>query len=66
MRATQRHSVRYYSECKNPFGPPRDLEYGIGENGEPIRLPRDTRMWMSIEWAKERGIPVPNNWKDYR
>ena len=57
-------AVRYYSERENVFGPPRDPDYSVGPNGEPIRLPRDTRMWMSVEWATEHNIKVPKNWRE--
>lgn len=60
-----RSSVRYYSEREYTFGPPPDQSYGVGPDGEPIMLPRDTRMWMSVEWAAEHGIDVPENWRDY-
>ena len=57
-------AVRYYSERENPLGPPRDQQYGVGPNGEPIQLLRDDRMWLSVEWAAERGIEVPENWRE--
>lgn len=58
-------TVRYYSEREHVLGPPLDPVYAKGPNGEPIQLPRDTRHWMSVEWAAEHGIPVPENWRDY-
>jgi hypothetical protein len=56
--------VRYYSEREHPFGPPPDNRYGVGPDGEPIMYARDDRMWMSVEWAAERGIVVPENWRE--
>lgn len=56
--------VRYFSEKENPFGPPRDSQYGVGPDGEPIQLLRDDRMWVSVEWAERKGIPVPENWRE--
>jgi hypothetical protein len=55
---------RYYSEREHPLGPPTDSGYGVGPNGEPIQLPRDTRVWVSGEWAEEHGFTVPENWRE--
>jgi hypothetical protein len=57
-------AVRYYSEREHPFGPPRDQLYGVGPDGEPVLKLRDDRMWMSIEWAREHGVEVPENWRE--
>ena len=57
-------NVRYYSENEYLLGPPRDQIYGIGKNGEPIQHARDARMRVSIEWAREVGWNVPENWRE--
>jgi hypothetical protein len=61
---SDRPGVRYYSERDQPLFPVPEMGYGVGPDGEPILLPRDDRMWMSVEWAAEHGIPVPENWRD--
>jgi len=58
-------SVRYYSEAEHPFGPPRDPDYEEID-GVVYQKRRDTRMWVSVEWAADHGFAVPPNWKEAR
>ncbi|MGH2362654.1 MAG: hypothetical protein ACRDGM_19175 [bacterium] len=59
-----RRAARYYSEAEYPLGPPRDPGYVMGADGEVVCVARDTRMWVSVEWAQEHGMAVPEDWRD--
>jgi hypothetical protein len=57
-------SVRYYSERDYPLGPPATTTYEVGPSGEPLLPAPDRRPWLSVEWARDHGYAVPENWRD--